>query len=328
MVTTEEINNIFTNIINSYKDLDLTVKCESRKTIQSKLDKMSEEEKYDALGELLSEGIISDYEAEYYDSVIDKYNSVKDKDISNFPQRVQDEVEAMGEAIYQIESKIITKKATELSSFNEDDFEIDPTPYNSDEIGDLEARNLEQQNKNLADIDWDFYGDGTNFYSDYHYYDVNKTLTMGDAYWKELIKENPSKKEDLEYTQKYTNDIINHLHYLMDKGGGLTQDTVLYRGGIFPSNILPGMKGKFDTIASTSYNKEKAEGFQQEGKEYLMTIYAPKGTKGLGGSGKYRNDDDMHLGVLHEHEFTLRDGQKYIVLDKNDRDKTVSILLI
>ena len=113
---------------------------------------------------------------------------------------------------------------------------------------------------------------------------------------------------------------------------GLQEDTVLYRGGAFPHDLVPGMKGKFETFSSTSYNREKAEGYVVEGKESLIKIYAPKGTRGLNGNGHMYgvNDDKHHIGIGVEHEFTLGVGQEYIVVDRNNKSDppVVEILLI
>ena len=111
----------------------------------------------------------------------------------------------------------------------------------------------------------------------------------------------------------------------MDRSGGLQEDTILYRGGEFPFNMIPGMKGKFPCFSSTSYRKETAEAFQ-DGGEYLIKIYAPKGTRGLCGGGKLGGN--FPIGDESEHEFTLGKGQEYIVLNRDDWNKTVEIILI
>ena len=329
MVKYEVIDEIISNVLTDNKYFEY--KCLSKAKITERLNSMSSEEKMDKMIEIYQDGLLSDYEVEFYEEWSDKWEKVKNKDFSKFPPHIQKEMEGLGEAIYNIESKIFTKKKNELSDFNSDNFKGDNMPYNSKENGSTEQKQIEYQDDKLKDIDWDFYGDGCNFYGD-KYYDINKTLLEGDGYWNGLKKEMGYSQNRIDELKDNTRQVINHLNYLMDNSGGLQEDTVLYRGGAFPHDLVPGMKGKFETFSSTSYNREKAEGYVVEGKESLIKIYAPKGTRGLNGNGHMYgvNDDKHHIGIGVEHEFTLGAGQEYIVVDRNNKTDppVVEILLI
>ena len=317
MVKKEDIDKIFTKIIYDNK-------CLSREKITERLNSMTEDEIYEKLGEV--QDLLSDYEIEFLEEWSGKWEKVKNKDWSKFPPHFQKELEALGEAIYNIESKIFTKKGNEISNFNKEDYSGDDMPYDSKENGSMEQKQVEYQDKKLKDIDWDFYSDGADFYGD-KYVHINGHIRGGDDYWDNVKKEYPNAyidelKEDI-------NKSINHLNYLMDNSGGLQENTVLYRGGQFPADLMPGMKGKFEGFSSTSYNREKAEGYVTEGKDCLITIYAPKGTRGLNGNGHMYNSN-YTMGWENEHEFTLGDGQGYIVLGRNNRSDppTVEVMLI
>lgn len=327
MVSLETITEIFNQIWYTNKEYNLHTKCQSRKTIESKLAQMSEDEKKEAMGDLLNNGLMTKSEAQSWMELNKKYNQVKDKDLSKFPEHIQEEIEGIKEALYHIESRIITQKSpypnVDLSKFKEAE-ETD----SKDIITNIEQKGIDNQNKKLDGTDWDLYGDGADFYGFDGYWGMNKSLVMGeDKYLNSLIKDGTIPKEDFNYYQNRIHNQINHLNYLMDNSGGLPQDTVLYRGGKFPPNLIPGMKGKFPCFSSTSYNKSVADSFQVEGKEYMIKIYAPKGTRGLHGGGNMYNSNNSHIGSPNEHEFTLGAGQKYIVLDRNDKERTVEILL-
>ena len=322
MVNIEDIDNVITDLLVDNKYFDF--KCMSRAKIMERLNSMTEDEIYEKLGEV--EDLLSDYEIQFLEEWSSKWEKVKNKDWSKFPPHFQKELESLGEAIYNIESKIFTKKGNDFGNFNRDDYTGDDMPYESQDNGALEQKQVEYQDNKLKDVDWDFYGDGTDFYGD-KYYHINKSLLLGDEYWSEVEKEFPNNNVD--ELKADINKSINHLNYLMDNSGGLQENTILYRGGQIPYDLMPGMKGKFKTFSSTSYNREKAEGYVQEGKECLITIYAPKGTRGLNGNGHMYNGNST-IGWQKEHEFTLGVGQEYIVLNRDNKTDppVVEIMLI
>ena len=120
---------------------------------------------------------------------------------------------------------------------------------------------------------------------------------------------------------------IEILDNMIEKSPPLQQNTLLYRVGVFDSNLMPGDTGKFKSYTSTSFNSYVAKvgigkytGFKPSKDCYQLKIYAPKGTKGVVPCG--------NTGCMDwQSEFTLGRNQKYIVISVDHLNKEAEILL-
>ena len=116
---------------------------------------------------------------------------------------------------------------------------------------------------------------------------------------------------------------------MIDKSPRVLRDSIVYRYGELPKDIPIGGHGRFKGFQSTSYNPFVAFEDIPEGgawvqgekdRRYKMTMYVPTGTKGM---------------VLNRHngcsdwqsELLLDKGQRYIVLNRNDKEMTADILI-
>lgn len=131
-------------------------------------------------------------------------------------------------------------------------------------------------------------------------------------------------------TEKTIPELGDMLSEAIDKSPRLLEPTLLYRFGHFEKGMKAGDTGKFDAFLSATFNEYVArKGIknmnylklaESRKSRYQMRIYAPKGTKGMV-LNRYNGCDDF------QSEFLIDKGQKYIVLNVNDKKKTVDILL-
>lgn len=124
--------------------------------------------------------------------------------------------------------------------------------------------------------------------------------------------------------------ITNHVSLIsnsIEKTPALEQDTILYRYGRIPGDIQEGGHGKFKGFTGLSYNKYTAHteikswaSWMDKSHRYKLTVYAPKGTKGI--------VLNQHTGCRdYQSELLLDKNQNFIVLKRNDKNKTADILL-
>lgn len=118
------------------------------------------------------------------------------------------------------------------------------------------------------------------------------------------------------------------LHQVCEKSPPLQQNTVLYRYGRIPNDVIEGGHGTFKGFIGACYGEGSLDGITDQLTQwadpttrYKLKIYAPKGTKGVaithecGAENPYQN------------EFLIDKGQKFIVLSRNDETKEAEILL-
>ena len=91
MVKYEVIDEIISNVLTDNKYFEY--KCLSKAKITERLNSMSSEEKMDKMIEIYQDGLLSDYEVEFYEEWSDKWEKVKNKDFSKFPPHIQKEME-------------------------------------------------------------------------------------------------------------------------------------------------------------------------------------------------------------------------------------------
>ncbi len=130
-------------------------------------------------------------------------------------------------------------------------------------------------------------------------------------------------------------EICSHIDSSIDKSPSLQEDSVIYRYGRLPvdkDGIPVGVDGHgtFRSYTSTTYNSNLVfndEAFlrnnnwiEKKDLRYNLTIYAPKGTKGVVlGDSVDCND--------WQNELLLGRGQRCIVLSRDDENRTAEILL-
>ena len=114
---------------------------------------------------------------------------------------------------------------------------------------------------------------------------------------------------------------------LMDGTDGLTEDTMLYRGGYWDIHLNVGDHSKgFNGYQSTSFRKEVGERYvdnysDKDTADMLIQILAPKGTKGI-----VSNDPNFNT-VWDAHEFVLARNTGFTVLDI-DYDNMVATIVL
>ena len=319
MVSIETINKIFDEILNTRN------KCSpNTETIRRKLGQMSQDDIIDALQE---GGWLNDSEEEVYSNLLDKWDKVKDKDYDSLPPRFRKAIDDLREQMFYFEKKIFTHEKTEIPDINDNDYLVDNQEENRDITTSVEQSMVDLQNTFFDNLDWDKHGVGTDYFGD-AYWEVNASIHKGEDYWKEQRKEGAT-EESITREKGHVKDILNHLDYIIDNAPTLNDNVKLFRGGRIDLNIPVGGKGKFKSYTSTSYRSDVAEDFRQDN-EYLITIYAPQGTKGVNGNARYMGSANDTIGWKREHEFLLGRGQEYIVLERNDRGSppTASIVLV
>ena len=101
------------------------------------------------------------------------------------------------------------------------------------------------------------------------------------------------------------------LSEVIHKSPSLQENTVLWRGGEFPSDIGVGEHGVFKGFTSTSFNENMGKAWQENYGNYLIKIYAPKGTKGIVPT------ENLNC-VEGQSELVLDKSQKYVVIARED----------
>ena len=249
-----------------------------------------------------------------------KYTTGWDELLEGYYERVL--LRGDKEEIFQFESRILNQFKdrrrknilTYLSDFNKMKYgHDDDEPYPSSNRGPLEREQEEIQE--------------SHGYTE-EMVDAIKTYWTGGFYEEiqDYIREN---KIPWEGIPSVSNNIMNAAKtirkYIQDSDG-LEYNTILYRGGHWDIGSKIGDVKSTPLLNSTSYHKSVAQELgidmeEDKPNRYMITVYAPKGTKGCMVNAK-------NLRPIPEHEYLLDKGQKYIVLDVDDNHKTASILLI
>ena len=201
-----------------------------------------------------------------------------------------------------------------LTSFDDGEYAMDDdVGYPNDERGESEYWQQQTQEKqgysdDMIDAIKRFWTNG--FYEDIQNYIRNKTVYENYP---------DSIQEGIKHS---ANTLLDYI----ENSVGLDESTVLFRGGHWDIGTQVGDVKSIPLLNSTSYSKDTANALGLESEDnpnrYMITVYAPKGTKGC-----MVNAPSLSH-TFPEHEYLLNKGQKYIVLDVNDNDKTASILLI
>lgn len=161
-------------------------------------------------------------------------------------------------------------------------------------------------------------------------YEIIDAITSGwcgggfDIINKYIMNKGTSKESNVpSHYKEYGDNIMEYI----ENSEGLIKDTVLFRSGHWDIGSKVGDVKEIPCLNSLTYWKSCADYMGQQSQKnlgknpYNITVYAPKGTKGI-------NCNAPSLSEYPEHEYLINKGQKYIVLNVDDNNKTASILLI
>ena len=246
--------------------------------------------------------------------------------------------------IRQIDDEII-----DLSSYRSDYYEVLINDTRSHtQWGEQERALITNQVLTYGDnIDfdnvfkWDTAGIGDlkeewyEYYRDLSKYVLDMTYVLGDYYTQYLSDDEEAVEKflwenrgqpDIDAWAKSIEEYNARLNEMIRMLPGVENDTIIYRGGRFDENAKVGDIGEFAYITSVSFDRHVALEFAHENgrHEYLITIYAPKGSHMA--SVDKNAVPDSRLTDLHE--AILGQGQKYKVIGVNHDAKTVEIMLI
>lgn len=176
-------------------------------------------------------------------------------------------------------------------------------------LGNMEANQIKQQNKLLDNLT------------------TNQVICVGSYFSGEMdnMKDNIHNEDEYNYRlegeyRKYCKGVDE----VIDKTGGLLQDTVLYHGGWWDIHLKEGDTFKMKNYLSASFQKLVGEKFRSYGDDYMnFVIYAPKGTKGICGNVE---EFDFYS-YWYEHEYLLPRNQKFKVLNIDYDNMVAEVLL-
>jgi hypothetical protein len=188
---------------------------------------------------------------------------------------------------------------------------------------------------NVENVDIDFDNNDENFYNlltrdelkalsryQANSYRINNEYVRNGRY--QYFKEYPDELQDstdIEYM-----DMVDDMLSSMKKSGGLHNNYILYRGGRLPRNfdeLKVGDVLETTGFTSTSTEWQTATGFRSNN-GCIYRIYAPSGTEGI-------HISDVYLGSYSEHEFVLKFGQKYKIMDIQESERhnyVIDVMLI
>ncbi|WP_297981539.1 phage minor head protein [uncultured Methanobrevibacter sp.] len=242
-------------------------------------------------------------------------NPTKQKELEKDILKLKSKMEKLESSGLREQNRLNLKKyKVEESSFEADD----SNNFESvSEKGKLEKRQIaSQQSIQISEKEIE----SANCYYGIHSIDIKgyflNDVDFRERYWS---KSKTGRKEYIKQIKEW----VKNINSLMEKSGGLTQDTVLWSGReeeIF-LDLEPGSIAQWKHPVSTSYKKSVGDNFQYDDR-YLVKILAPKGTKGIAAN------DPRLAGLTREHEFTLPRNQKFMVKEIDHTKKYVTILLI
>lgn len=169
------------------------------------------------------------------------------------------------------------------------------------------------------------YSDLSNYFLDYNYW-LERQLKNALLYDRENYMNNYEKiMRDIEARGRQLEKFCDIANSVIDKTTPIDKDIIIYRGGHFNPYAQVGDVMTFGSLTSTSFSYGTAENFYLAEKDtrYMITIYAPKGTRGWA-----VNDYRTKSGDGGENEFLLKSTQKYVVVDVDHENHTAEIWLL
>lgn len=328
----EELNN--QNLLNPLEDKDYVKKSERYVETLDEIDlclrRMRDEEYDDDFMNLMHifqrEGMDKDDRFRNEDGklvVADMTEALFDKLIL--------ERDGIDEDLFQYNRRLFEGvKRNPVPQINADSFTIDePIEGNDfDSSGKIETDTSNAQQKALnLDVQM-------KFDENLHEYYTGKDWEMVKSYndyilqiHNEGINTHIHNAEYISRLEKEQQKTVKNMDKLMEGTSGLTEDTVLYRGGYWDIHLNPGDHSKgFKGYQSTSFREEVGSRYVDNYSDYdnadmLIKILAPKGTKGI-----VSNDPNFNS-VYDSHEFVLARNTGFTVLDV-DYDNMVATIVL
>ncbi len=301
------------------------VKCPTIAEMRTRLNNMSQDEKWEKIDSLLNEG-----ERKYYNQLLDwmkYYENYDESQNTEFTNRANRKTYGeKKEKIFQVERKIFGgyPKVNEpldvdVSRFKEDvqQFQmVDGEEVEMDEFGNMEQVQINAQSKvKFTDDEID----SMQYYYDMGAFELNSYLWNPKG-WTANTQEKFKAK---------LNKADRNLHNAIEKAKGLKQDTVVFRGARFDVSKTVGDSIKFKGYTSASFQKYPAELYSdvdsvESSLMYKYRILLPKGTKGLCGNGKI---DGENLSPWNDdHEYLLDKGSEFNIVDIDYDNQVVTII--
>ena len=243
---------------------------------------------------------------------INEYNNAHPSQRAGIEKKIRKTKEYMKD----LEVKSRTAKTIDVSNIQLESYKADTQSSSIKDIGPMEAKQIEAQRKiefNEKDIQ------GMDYHLGPNYTDLTGYIFKSKSF-QEVLDRIPSEEGRKMFVDNIK-EKLKQIEDIMEKTPGTLENTVYYRGGKLDENMEIGEIGKFDAPTSTSYRESTAKNFVEEG-EYLMEVYAPKGTKGV-----VVNDGRFHK-HSSSHEYTLKPGQEYVILEIDRVNKKAKILLL
>lgn len=254
----------------------------------------------------------------YSDSLFTLNQFIREYEIapSAEKQAVKNKIRKLKKKMAKLELQSRTAKKMDISNVDISSYKKDVQSKDIKTINPLEKKQIEKQRQiDFSEEDIN----GMDYHLGGNYTDLTGYIFNSKSF-KEILDNIPT-NEAKESFIKNIEQKLKQIHAIMKKSPGLVEDTILFRGGRLDELMEVGEIGKFKAPTSTSYREATAKNFVEED-EYLIEIYAPKGTKGI-----VVNDGRFHK-HSSSHEYTLAPGQEYVVLEVDRAKKIAKILLI
>ena len=340
MVNLNDIENVINTVLKN--NHSIRVKCgPTIAEMHSKLDSMDSLEKIEILVDAennYENPMLNPLEVEDYGNLTSMLpNVLREYNISG-DERYLEEYNRIYDEVFQYERRIIEGvKRNEVPVVDVDKFGFDE--LNDDDLwvknGGMENQQINnQQSKLKYGEKIDEYtenlsgGDGISY--DYEIYNDPRLRSMNNYFNGDCsgINYGISHEGYLNRLSGEQRKEIKNIDSLMEEGGGLVADTLLYRGGYWDIHLNPGDHSKgFKGYQSTTFLESVAKDYverheeQTNNKGMLIRILAPKGTKGIAGN------DNRFMNGFVEHEYTLARNTGFTVLDV-DYDNMVATVIL
>ena len=332
-------NNIL-QIIGEYVE-----KC-SNETIQTRLNKLSQDEKNEKLKTLTNPAEYEHYHKilkrikECEDAIIDKeelFNQMDDETkeffggeewLENGREFYNLQIQRLEKDLFHYEKRIIQghkprqpkEVSYDLSNYSED------KQFDDVELSDFEPHiGKAQRNQIRAQENINFTKDETNGLSSYFndgFEELNKKL------WSDGRKEPARTFSEINKGNDLLEQKINNLSSAIQKTS-LEDDTIVYHGGHFDISQVVGDEVLFKGFTSCSYQKSIANNFSDDTSEEVGFVYRialPKGSQGLCANAKINSKELSSY--RHENELLLDKGFKGRIAEIDYENHMVTIVPI
>ena len=261
------------------------------------------------------------YGTEKYDTLFDELMGIEE-DLFQYNRRLVD-----GIGVKRNEVPVVDVDKFGFDELNDTDLWVKNGGMENQQINNQQSKlkygeKIDEYTENLLG------GDGISY--DYEIYNDPRLMSMNNYFNGDCsgINYGISHEGYLNRLSGEQRKEIKNIDSLMEEGGGLVADTLLYRGGYWDIHLNPGDHSKgFKGYQSTTFLESVAKDYverheeQTNNKGMLIRILAPKGTKGIAGN------DNRFMNGFVEHEYTLARNTGFTVLDV-DYDNMVATVIL